>query len=62
MRSDPTGSQDLFLGIMAAFLLLTGTVMLFTDLSAALAFSFIAVGAALTAVSARNRRDDRPSH
>ena len=42
-----TGSRDLFLRIMAVLLLLTGAVMLFTELSAELAFALIAIGAAL---------------
>ena len=57
-----TGSRDLFLGIMAVLLLLTGAVMLFTELSAGLAFALIAIGAALTAISLNEHRRDRTSH
>jgi hypothetical protein len=46
---------------MAVLLLLTGAVMLFTELSAGLAFGLIAIGAALTAISLEHRRD-RASH
>ena len=56
-----TGSRDLFLGIMAVLLLLTGAVMLFTELSAGLAFALIAIGAALTAISLNEHRRDRTS-
>jgi len=57
-----TGSRDLFLRIMAVLLLLTGAVMLFTELSAGLAFALIAIGAALTAISLNEHRRDRTSH
>ena len=57
-----TGSRDLFLRIMAVVLLLTGAVMLFTELSAGLAFAVIAIGAALTAISLNEHRRDRTSH
>ena len=57
-----TGSRDLFLRIMAVLLLLTGAVMLFTELSAGLAFALIAIGAALTAISLSEHRRDRTSH
>ena len=57
-----TGSRDLFLGIMAVLLLLTGAVTLFTELSAGLAFALIAIGAALTAISLNEHRRDRTSH
>ena len=57
-----TGSRNLFLRIMAVLLLLTGAVMLFTELSAGLAFALIAIGAALTAVSLNEHRRDRTSH
>ena len=56
-----TGSRDLFLGIMAVLLLLTGAVTLFTELSAGLAFALIAIGAALTAISLNEHRRDRTS-
>jgi uncharacterized membrane protein len=57
-----TGSRNPFLRIMAVLLLLTGAVMLFTELSAGLAFALIAIGAALTAVSLNEHRRDRTSH
>jgi hypothetical protein len=57
-----TGSRNLFLRIMAVLLLLTGAVMLFTELSAGLAFALIAIGAALTAISLNEHRRDRTSH
>jgi hypothetical protein len=57
-----TGSRDLFLRTMAVLLLLTGAVMLFTELSAALAFALIAIGAALTAISLNEHRRGRTSH
>ena len=57
-----TGSRDLFLRIMAVLLLLTGVMMLFTELSAGLAFALIAIGAALTALSLNEHRRDRPFH
>ena len=57
-----TGSRDLFLRIMAVLLLLTGAVILFTELSAGLAFALIAIGAALTAISLNEHRRDRTSH
>jgi hypothetical protein len=47
---------------MAVLLLLTGAVMLFTELSAALAFALIAIGAALTAISLNEHRRGRTSH
>jgi hypothetical protein len=57
-----TGSRDLFLRNMAVLLLLTGAVMLFTELSAALAFALIAIGAALTAISLNEHGRGRTSH
>lgn len=57
-----TGSRDLFLRIMAVLLLLTGAVILFTELSAGLAFALIAIGAALIAISLNEHRRDRTSH
>ena len=57
-----TGSRDLFLRIMAVLLLLTGVMMLFTELSAGLAFALIAIGAALTALSLNEHRRDRTFH
>jgi hypothetical protein len=57
-----TGSRTLFLRIMAVLPVLTGAVMLFTELSAGLAFALIAIGAALTAVSHNDHRRDRISH
>jgi len=57
-----TGSRDLFLRIMAVLLLLTGVMMLFTELSAGLAFALIAIGAALTALSLNEHRRDRAFH
>ena len=57
-----TGSRNLFLRIMAVLLLLAGAVMLFTELSAGLAFALIAIGAALTAISLNEHRRDRTSH
>jgi hypothetical protein len=62
MRFHLTGARDPFLSIMAVVLFLTGAVMLFTELSAGLAFAFIAIGGALTAISLKHRRDDRTSH
>jgi hypothetical protein len=62
MRFRPIGLRDLYLRIMAVFLLLTGAVMLFTELSAGLAFALIAIGAALTAISLNEHRRDRTSH
>ena len=62
MRFHPTGLRDLYLRLMAVFLLLTGAVMLFTELSAGLAFALIAIGAALTAISLNEHRRDRTSH
>jgi hypothetical protein len=57
-----TGSRNLFLRIMAVLLLLTGAVILFTELSAGLAFALIAIGAALTVISFNEHRRDRISH
>ena len=57
-----TGSRTLFLRIMAVLLLLTGAMMLFTELSAGLAFALITIGAALTAISLNEHRRDRTSH
>ena len=57
-----TGSRKLFLRIMAVLLLLAGAVMLFTELSAGLAFALITIGAALTAISLNEHRRDRTSH
>ena len=57
-----TGSRKLFLRIMAVLLLLTGAVMLLTELSAGLAFALITIGAALTAISLNEHRRDRTSH
>ena len=57
-----TGLRNLFLRIMAVLLLLTGAVMLFTELSAGLAFALIAIGAGLTAISLNEHRRDRVSH
>ena len=62
MRFHLTGARDPFLSIMAVVLFLTGAVMLFTELSAGLAFAFIAIGGGLTAISLKHRRDDRTSH
>jgi len=42
--------------VVAVTLLITGAVMLFTGPGSALAFSLIAVGAALTAVVQTNKR------
>jgi len=47
---------------MAVLLLLTGAVMLLTELSAGLAFALITIGAALTAISLNEHRRDRTSH
>jgi hypothetical protein len=47
---------------MAVLLLLTGAMMLFTELSAGLAFALITIGAALTAISLNEHRRDRTSH
>jgi hypothetical protein len=56
-----TGSRDRYLRIMAVLLMLAGVLMLFTELSVGLAFAFITVGAALTAVSLDQHRRDRMS-
>lgn len=62
MALHESGSADLYIRIMAALLLLTGAVMLFTDLSAGLAFALIAIGAALAVVPRNGHRRGRESH
>jgi len=49
----------LYVTVAVAFLL-TGAVMLFTGPSSALAFSLIALGAALTAIAQANKRRRHP--
>jgi len=53
-RTTPRG--DWLYVVVAVVLLLAGAVMLFTGPSSALAFSLIAVGAALTAIVQTNKR------
>lgn len=56
MKRHSSESTDLYLSLMAVILFLGGVVMLFTEISSVIAFSVIAIGAALTAIASTDRR------